>query len=215
MLVCKEDVRMQALLGRVDTLFSKASFIEGKRSTVAKNTSDLEVKVLELDKNIFKMEKVQKVLSALVDKMVKKDLGMIDDMVTYGLKTVFPDRDLVFRSEMVPVGDKMQVSFTTIDGGVEVCEDAFGSVSVVESLILRMYCMNKMKTGKLLLLDETFSAIDHEYINRVGHLLNEFAKTMKLDILLVTFNPGVSDAVVLRAKLNHATKELSLTKEGK
>jgi hypothetical protein len=203
------------ILDRIDALVNKASFVEGKRATVAKNLKDTETNVANLEANIFKLEKVQKVLSALVDKLVKKDLSMIDDLVTYGLKTVFPDRELLFRSEMVSVGDKMQVSFTTVDNGVEVCEDAFGSVSVVESLILRIYCMNKMKTGKLLLLDETFSAIDHEYINRVGQLLHELAKSSKLDILLVTFNPGVSDATVLRAKLNTTTRELSLTKEGK
>jgi phage shock protein A len=66
-----------SILERIDALTNKASFVEGKRATVAKNLKDIENNVATLEANITKLEKVQKVLSALVDKLVKKDLGMI------------------------------------------------------------------------------------------------------------------------------------------
>lgn len=196
-------------IGRLGTL------LEGRKQSAETKVSALQAQVKELDLFAIKIDRVQKAFSALVDKRVKKDLELIDVLVTNGLRTVFPDREITFKSRPVEVGGKMQIDFVTEDNGKEISDDAYGSVSVVESLILRMICMNKMGTGKMLLLDETFSAIDNEYVTRVGVLLSEMAQQMGIDILLVSFNPGASDAAVLRATLNTKTRTLNVVKEGK
>lgn len=205
---------LEALREKQKRIARKASFIEGRRSSLLDKVLDLDKKISGLEKDISKLDKVRIILSKMVDNLVKKDLGQIDSLVTYGLRTVFPDRDIVFKTNMKEVAGKMQVNFTTLDNGRPISEDAYGSVSVVESLILRMICMSKMDIGKMLLLDETFSAVGDKYIDRIGVLLKELADKMGLDILLVSFNPGASEANILRAKLTKGN-ELTIIPEGK
>jgi DNA repair exonuclease SbcCD ATPase subunit len=196
---------------RVKAVKDSASFMKGRRHAAISKADSLSTEVATLETNVDKYEKATKVIAALVDKMVQKDLQDIDNLVNYGLKIVFPDRDLLFKSSMVMVGNKMQVDFTTYDTGDEVSDDAHGSVSVIESLLLRIICMMKTKTGKMLLLDETFGALDSDYIQALGNLLRTLSEKTKTDILLVTFNGMLSDAhTLLRAKLNHNTKELRI-----
>jgi hypothetical protein len=200
------------LKSRLDNLQKTSSFLKGKRSAAVSRVSSLEGEISDLEIRVFKLEKVTLVMAQLIEKQVKKDLCAIDNLVNYGLKIVFPDRDLQFKSDMVMVGGKMQVDFTTLDTGMEISTDAFGSVSVIESLLLRIICIMKTKTGKLLLLDETFGALDNDYVLQLGSLLKTLAEKTKMDILLVTFNGFLSDAdTLLRARLNHKTRELSIT----
>lgn len=155
-----------------------------------------------LDKSIRVRTKAQTTLSHLMDKMVTKDMKEMDRLVTYGLKTVFPDRNIEFRSALKDSGKRVTIELKTLDNGTEIDDDAKGSVTVVESFILRVLCILKLNKPRLLLLDETFSAVDSEYINNVGTLISQLAKKLGIDVLLVTHNPGVTDANVLWATLN-------------
>lgn len=202
----------EQLTFKIDTIKKRASFIEGKKDTYLKQVEKLNKEVEDLEANIDKLSKVSLVMGNLVEKMVKEDLKDIDDLVNYGLKIVFPDRQLQFESSMTDVGSKKKVVWSTMDNGDKISEDAFGSVSVIESLLLRIISIIKKTKVRLLLLDETFGALDEDYVQNLGILLRGLSEQMKLDILLVTFNGLVSDAnTVLRAKLNSTTKELSIS----
>lgn len=204
----------EALALRLKTLRKRAEFMKGAKASAQTVVEDLEEQVLSLTKETSKLGKVQLVLSKLVDNMVREDLLAIDKLVNYGLHIVFPDRNLLFKTEMVPVDGKMQVKFSTLDEGKPVADDTYGSVSVVQSVLLRVLCLMKMTKCRLLLLDETFSALDNDYIQRIGVLLKELATQARLDILFVTFNGVVSDANrVLRARLDKKNRELSITAE--
>jgi ABC-type molybdenum transport system ATPase subunit/photorepair protein PhrA len=207
--------RLREMLTAQKSISERGTLLEGSRKSALSKVQKLSSTVRDLEIFAIKIEKTLKVLAALVNKKVENDLKVINTLVTNGLRTVFPDRDVTFKSYPVEVGGKIQIDFLTEENGKEVSDDAYGSVSVVESLILRMICMNRMKTGKMLLLDETFSALDNDYVTRVGTLLKELAEQMKIDILLVSFNPGASEAVILRATLNNKTRTLSVVKEGK
>jgi len=208
----KMDRIPEQLTFKIDTLKKRASFIEGKKDTYLKQVEKLSKEVEELELNIDKLSKVSLVMGNLVEKMVKEDLKDIDALVNYGLKIVFSDRLLQFESSMTDVGSKKKVVWSTMDNGDKISEDAFGSVSVIESLLLRIISMIKKTKVRLLLLDETFGALDEDYVQNLGILLRGLSEQMKLDILLVTFNGLVSDAnTVLRAKLNSTTKELSIS----
>lgn len=207
--------RLKGMLATQKHISERGTLLEGSRKGAVLKVQKLSSTVRDLELFAVKIDKTLKVLAALVNKKVENDLKIINTLVTNGLHTVFPDRNVTFKSYPVEVGGKIQIDFLTEENGKEVSDDAYGSVSVVESLILRMICMNRMKTGKMLLLDETFSALDNDYVTRVGTLLKELAGQMKIDILLVSFNPGASEAAILRATLNNKTRTLSVVKEGK
>lgn len=204
-----------SIVKRVKESTKKYSFLKGKEELARSTMENLEAEIEELEKDSNELGKVMKVLGMLVDNMVQKDLAAIDHLVNYGLKVVFPDRDLSFQSKMVEMSGKMKLDFETFDQGKKADNDTHGSVSTVQSLILRIICMAKSGVARLLMLDETFAALDDDYIIRVGILLRELSEKMEMDILLATFNASVADAnTVLKAKLNPKNRELSITSHG-
>jgi hypothetical protein len=173
----------------------------------------LEAQIAEIKANQALLEKVKMVLSHLLESSSYKDLRGMDSLVSYGLRTVYPEKALEFKSEIVDTGKKISIEMSTYRSGRVSNKDQHGSVSVLESLLIRMLSILKMGSARLLIADEPFSAVGNEHINNIGVLLEELAKRLKMDILLVTHNPGVSDACMFRASLQ-AGDRLVLSKVG-
>lgn len=203
------DLERQALRALENRAAKIRGVLDSKLAAAAAHEAD--VKALA-DKSLH-LEKVQKVLMHLMEKRSRNDLGSLDSLVTYGLKTVFPDQDVSMKSVMVDSGKKIYIDMTTYDGGEPAARDQHGSASVIESFLLRVLCLLKTGGPRLLLLDEMFGAVETDRINNVGRLLESLAKKLKIDMLLVTHNPGVSDATMFRATLAGGNR-LVLHQEG-
>ncbi len=156
---------------------------------------------LASEKKLQDLMKAKKVLAHLMDNMATKDMEEMDRLVSYGLNTVFGGLGLQFKTEVKDTGKRLSISMTTLKDGEEVADDAKGSVTVVQSLLLRMLCILKLDKPKLMLLDETFGAIDQTYINDLGPLISDLCSKMGFDVILVTHNPGAADTKVLWADL--------------
>ena len=171
---------------------------EAKKKQVENVQAELDT--LREEKDI--LTKAEKVLKALVDQLAKKDLDRMDRLVTFGLNTVFPDRDIRFKTEIVERGRKMSVDLQTLYNGNLVDPQSKSSIHVIESFLLRILCILKMKKAPLLLMDESFAAVDQGYIDNVSRLLAQLAAKLKMDILLVTHNPGFSEVEHMSYRLN-------------
>lgn len=153
---------------------------------------DQEVNELKEDKEI--LDKTEKVLKHLVDKLVQNDLRKMDKLITYGLNTVYPGKDLRFESQVDEYRGKVRIPLKTIYNGEEVGSSSRSSVTVVESFLLRILCVIKLKKAPLLLMDETFPAVDSGYMENVSKLIAQLCEKLKLDVLAVTHNQGLSES---------------------
>ena len=196
-------------MSSVQDLRDRFLLFKGRYESELARHSDLQKTIDSLDEGIRIKNNAQATLSHLIDQMITKDMEDMDRLVNFGLRTVFPDRDIKFKSYIKDTGKTISIELKTLDKGREIHSDDRGSVSVVESFVLRMLCVMKLKKPKLILLDETFSAVGDQYINNVGILISHMAKKLGIDVLLVTHNPGASDARALRATLEN--DELKLT----
>lgn len=174
---------------KYDTTISQIDFIDGVYQNKKKQLKSKEEEVSKLETESIILEKTEKILKHLIDTLAKKDLSKMDRLVTYGLNTVFPDKDIKFKSELVERGSKLRINLRTIFKDEEVDQNAQGSVTVIESFLLRMLCVLKLKKFPFLYMDEPFGAVDSEYAFKVSPLIAELSKKLKLDILLVTHNP--------------------------
>jgi hypothetical protein len=176
-----------------NSVTSRAVFLEGiyKSKKDQYNNCKKEVETLIIDQEV--LDKTEKALKFLVDKLAKKDLSRLDKLVTYGINVVFPDRDISFKSEIVEFGKKMRIDLKTIYNNNEVDPDSMGSVSVIESFLLRVLCIAKLKKAPILLLDETFAAVHNSCVENVSQLISEISSKLKIDILLITHNTGFSE----------------------
>lgn len=177
-----------------DSVMGRIQYLEGLYKSKKEQYEKINKEVKRLSSEEDILHKVEKVLKQLIDKMAQKDLSNMDRLVTYGLKSVFVDRDITFESSIEERGKKVWVNMKTMYDGKEVDSQCRGSVSVIESFILRVLCILKTKKAPFLLLDEPFGAVNVEYIEHVSNLVAELAEKLNMDILLVTHNPGFSES---------------------
>ena len=195
-----------------DTTKARLQYIDGVYQNKKAINKNLIATVTDIENKVILLVKTEKVLKFLIDKLVKDDLNKMDMLVTYGLNTVFPDKNLSFKSSIEERGSKIRIDLQTIYNGNVVDPASKSSVSVIESLLLRMICIIKMKKARLLLMDETFDAVDSEYIENVGKLMDHLSKKLKIDSLLVTHSLGFSDRTENSFKCTSKNNSLEIKK---
>jgi hypothetical protein len=173
-----------------DGILDKLRYLEGVYNSKTEQRDSISKAVVDLEEDGSVLQKTEKVLKHLVEKLAKKDLSKMDDLVTYGLNTVFPGRDIKFMTQLVERGSKIKINLSTFYNGSLVDAENKSSISVVESFLLRILCISKLKKAPLLLMDETFAAVGSEYIENISKLISELADKLGIDILLVTHNPA-------------------------
>lgn len=172
---------------------SRTQYLNGEYKSKKKYFEDLDNTVKKLESENELLRKTEQVLKHLVDKLVKKDLEKMDSLITYGLNTVFPGRNLCFKSVVDEHRGKIRISLQTIYNGEIVDSGSKSSISVIESFLLRILCLIKLKKAHLLLLDETFSALDSGYIENLSKLISQLSEKLDLDILAVTHNTALAN----------------------
>ena len=176
-----------------DSVIDRTQFLQGvyQDKLSQKNKLTTEVESLREEKDI--LDKTEKVIKFLMDKLVQKDLSKMDALISYGLKSVYSDRDIMFKSEIIEYGKKIWIDLQTISDGKKVDPQSQSSVHVIESFLLRLLCILKLNRSKLLLLDETFSAVDTGYIENFSQLIVQLCNKLGMDIFLVTHQVGFID----------------------
>jgi hypothetical protein len=171
----------------VQDLQRRLDKIDGVRTSLLSRKKSLESEIATLKDNIELLTKVSAVLKHILDVMVKDEIAKMSGLVTYGLKTIFDDQKLNFVPVVTKKGEKLHIELITENDGIKTGFGSMGgSVAVIESFLLRVICMLKMKMSRLILLDETFASVGYWYIPATSKLINELSKKLGLDVLLVT-----------------------------
>jgi len=169
---------------------SRVDRLDGFYQALKGQEKSLNQEMVDLKKRIDILTKASLVIKHLLDIMVKDEINKMAGLVTYGLQTIFEDQELSFKPVISKKNDRIYIELRTLNKGVE-CEYGTygGSVAVIESFLLRIICMLKMKLARVLLLDETFGSISAEYIQSTSKFIGELSNKLGLDVLLVTHEP--------------------------
>jgi len=131
--------------------------------------------------------KTSAVLKHVIDMMVNDEIKKMAGLISYGLKTVFEDQNISFTPVITKKNDRIHIELITEKDGIKGEFGSFGgSVAVIESFLLRILSMLKLKLGRLMLLDETFASVGGDYIPSTSLLVSQLAQKLGLDVLLVT-----------------------------
>lgn len=176
-----------------DSVMDRTKFLQGVYEDKLSQKKKVEgiVETLREEKDI--LDKTEKVIKFLMDKLVQKDLSKMDALISYGLKSVYLDRDVVFKSEIIEHGKKIWIDLQTISDGKKVDSKSQSSVHVIESFLLRILCIIKLKRARFLLLDETFAAVDPGYKENFSQLIVQLCNRLGIDVLFVTHDMGFVD----------------------
>ena len=145
----------------------------------------------------------------LLTKAGESSVLQIEQLITYGLRTVFPDLELSFKLIVDQKRGGLTIEPQLVDektGVMAPLLDAFGGgPAAVVSLLLRVMVCRHLKLAPVLLLDEPFSFVSAEYVERVAMLLRQLADQAGLTIVLVTHD---------RTYLRYATKGYQIQADG-
>lgn len=182
--------------------------IQAKMSEAVGLREGVRREVLRTKKTILDLEREEKVLRmvttlfrTLIDRAISEGLQSVEEIQTEGLQRVFHDLDLSVRAELDVQRGKVSVTLVTVqkreDGSV-IEGDSYGSfggsVTTVESILMRIIVLLRRGLRPVLFLDETFPALDENYVINVASFLRTLAEKLDLDILLVTHNPLLIEA---------------------
>lgn len=188
-------------LPSVQQLRSSADRLLGRRDEVQKRLTavDADIKALEDEETLLDL--VATLLRSYIDKEVTEAVRAVEKLMTEGLQAVFDDQDLRVRADVEVQRGKVAVNLVTIQkraDGIEVegvSNDAFGgSVSTVQSVLLRVFIILRREMRRVMFLDEALPAFDGNYVANMGQFLSALCKKLSMDILLVSHNPALVEA---------------------
>lgn len=172
---------------------SLAHRAEAMRETLQHQISLVEGKIVQFRNEEALLELVANLLRHILDLEVTDGIRSVEKLLTEGLADIFFDQNLSVRIETEDARGKIGVSVVTIskeeDGKVieGQAEEAFGgSVTTLESLLLRIAVIFRRQLRPVLLLDETLAAVADKYVDRAAAFLSTLSERLNLDILLVS-----------------------------
>lgn len=209
---------MAQLADTVRSLRSDLSRVEGRRDAAIRRLKNAEDEVARLVEEEQILDRVCDLFRVLIDKEVVDNARSAEMLLTEGLKSIFDDMDLSVRTEVDVQRGKVSVDFYTVQNqpnGVQTeapSTDAYGgSVSVVQSVLLRIVVMLRRGMRPLLLLDESLGAVAEQYVPRVGQFLRLLSERVGMDILAVTHNPVLVEAAHKAYRIRKDNGEATFT----
>lgn len=171
---------------------------EALASEALKRLEEVESRVYFLEGEVELLERVADLFRALIDKEVIENAKTAQDLLTEGLQAVFDDIDLSVRAEVDISRGKVSVDLITVQEEADgtrteglAMDSCGGSVTTVESVLLRLVVLSRRGLRPLLLLDESLAAVAEDYVPRFGVFLRTLSERMGVDILAVSHNPAL------------------------
>ncbi len=158
------------------------------------------------------LKKVNDALLLLSSKVLGTSTEKIDRLVTAGLRLVFDDQAVEFRTKVDRKRGKAQVVFEVICNGVEAppTEAYGGGLIVVIGVLLRVVTILVLKQRRLLVLDESLSMLSVQYIPGASRLLNKLAEDLDFDILMISHQELFAEHASKHYEARRGTKGMEL-----
>lgn len=156
---------------------------------------DFDAELVTLRENRDLLSRVDETLLLVSSKVLGQSTDQIDRLVTTGLRLVFEDQDLEFKTRIEKFRGKTSIKFDLFHAGETApLADSFGGgVLCVAGVLLRIVTIMTLGLRRVLFLDETLSHLSEVYIGNCSRLLKKLADELDFSIVLVTHADGYAD----------------------
>ena len=185
----------------VASLRSRLSKAEGHRDATVSRLEDVQAEIRDLEAEDELLDLVAGLFRTLIDSEVTENVRAVERLLTEGLQAVFEDMDLQVKTAVEVQRGKVSVDLITVqkqsdgkltEGGA--LDSYGGSVSTVESVLLRIIVVLRRGMRPFLLMDESLTAVEGHYVPNVGKFLSMLCARLDMDVLSVTHNPVLVEA---------------------
>ena len=189
---------------RLNELFLVAhrhkGLIDGIQQDIFRIRDDLNRKEKELQQLQVlhaNMDWCYRYLDALVKSESNRFIKQLEELLNFGVKTIFDDRD--YSVEIVTEENNrasIHLKYMDEDGNMispDVRDSVGGGIKTVIAILLNIFFLFQYGITKLLILDEALSQLSSEYLPNLFGLLDELAKKNGLKLLLITHDDRMTE----------------------
>lgn len=121
-------------------------------------------------------------------KVLGQSTSSVDKLVTAGLKLVFEDLDLEFKTTIERLRGKTAVKFALLEDGrtSPIMSSYGGGVLAIAGVLLRVVVIVSLGLRRLMVLDETLAHLSPQYVDAASSLLRKLGKDLNFTILMVS-----------------------------
>ena len=206
------EIDLQSVEARFTSLSNQKKFTQKQADALTQEVTSLESELDIINQTALLFDQLSQ---DEVEQGVKAYLQLLEQ----GLKAIFPEQKVGLKGEITKVRGKVSLKlktmFTGQDGMVVEGEgvDSFGgAVSTVQSLLLRVCLILKRDLRPLLILDESFPAVDNDRVDLLVDFLKALCKKVGMDILCITHNPSICENADLAYTLKPSKKGAKIEK---
>lgn len=197
--------------------------LDTNRKDIRDNTIIIERRQAELDE-LNDLYRVTKEAQAYLDTLVKEESGKfikrLNDVLDYGVKTIFFDCNY---SIEIRTTDESKITihlvFDDDTTGVKLSPDirtCGGGIRTVCGILLQIVMISHYRVEPIIFIDEGFSQVSSEYIPYLMTLLKELAIKNNFKVLLITHDDRMLPYADKRYIIeDHSSKEVKITSNGK
>ena len=184
----------------MNDLASRFYRLKTLKESCEKRIDDLENEIafLELDKD--KKTEAGVILDTLAQEEVERGVSTYISLLEEGWRAIFPEQEVGLTANITKVRGKVAVNLKTTFKGQDGLEiegdglDAFGgAVTTIQSLLLRISLILKRGLRPVLILDETFPAVDESRVEILVDFLKVLCQRLGMDILCITHDPTIAE----------------------
>lgn len=207
-------------MSRLDTLHAAAErhkgLLDGTKADIERlrrSIAEKENELILLQQHHKDMDWSYRYLDALVKAESGRFIGRLQEILDYGVKTIFDDRDYRVR---IVVEDNKRASIHLVykdEEGNEISpdiRDCGGGVRTVIGILAQVFSLFNYNVEKLLVIDEGLSQLSSNYLPNLFGLLDELAKENHLKVLLITHDDRMTEYASRQYIVeDHKVKEIS------
>ena len=196
---------MLSVIGKYDSLKESFRNVGYQVDSLRTQHKSLCSEISDLKTEEAILEETSETLKKIFEKLNKKSIEGVENLVSYALNSIWDDRVYQFKIISKERGASSTNKFVLIKNGIEVdiMDGSGGGLVDIVALILRLiYTLKAKPTLKpVLFLDEPFQHASVDYHEKIGALLTELIDKLGLTIVMVTHTPIIE---------NYATKIYTL-----
>jgi DNA repair ATPase RecN len=165
--------------------------LEAQREDRLNRLNALQTEMGTLNREIDLNAQAEQVLQHVSSKVLGQSVATIDKLVSVGLKLVFDDLNLEFKTEVDRSRGKTSIKFKLLENGHEapILSSYGGGPLVLCGVLLRVVTIIILGLDRTLLLDESLSHVSAEYHVTASHFLNKICQELDFTIVMVTHQP--------------------------
>ncbi len=162
--------------------------VEAQRAIV----DELQQTTKDLDSDIQLLTYASTALEQLLKSVSVESLETVEQLVTYGLRTVFEDHPLGFKIEVSTKFKQQWMEPKLVQGNVTapILDAHGGGPASVVGFLLRLLVCRRLGLAPVIVLDEQFAHVSAEYVENVAKLLRELTDKLGFTFILVTHDRG-------------------------